>query len=52
VSWDRAGSCSARRTFEAEYAAFCGTKHCVGLGNGLEALELVLRAGISASATK
>jgi dTDP-3-amino-3,4,6-trideoxy-alpha-D-glucose transaminase len=30
--------------FEAEYAAFCGTKHCIGLGNGLEALELVLRA--------
>jgi dTDP-3-amino-3,4,6-trideoxy-alpha-D-glucose transaminase len=30
--------------FEAEYAAFCGTQHCVGLGNGLEALELVLRA--------
>jgi len=30
--------------FEAEYAAFCGTKHCVGLGNGLEALEMVLRA--------
>src|SRR3990167_9734008 len=30
--------------FEAEYAAFCGTKQCVGLGNGLEALELVLRA--------
>ena len=30
--------------FEAEYAAFCGVKHCVGLGNGLEALELVLRA--------
>src|SRR5687767_14786335 len=29
--------------FEAEYAAFCGTKHCVGLGNGLEALELALR---------
>jgi len=29
--------------FEAEYAAFCGVKHCVGLGNGLEALELVLR---------
>ena len=31
-------------TFEEEYAAFCGTAHCVGLGNGLEALELVLRA--------
>lgn len=30
--------------FEAQYAAFCGTRHCVGLGNGLEALELVLRA--------
>ncbi len=29
--------------FEAEYAAFCGTRHCIGLGNGLEALELVLR---------
>ncbi len=30
--------------FEAEYAAFCGTRHCVGVGNGLEAMELVLRA--------
>ncbi|MBS0550540.1 MAG: DegT/DnrJ/EryC1/StrS family aminotransferase [Proteobacteria bacterium] len=30
--------------FEAEYAAFCGSKHCVGVGNGLEALEMVLRA--------
>jgi dTDP-3-amino-3,4,6-trideoxy-alpha-D-glucose transaminase len=30
--------------FEREYATFCGTQHCVGLGNGLEALELVLRA--------
>ena len=30
--------------FENEYAAFCGTRHCVGLGNGLEALELALRA--------
>lgn len=29
--------------FEAEYAAFCGTKHCVSLGNGLEALDLALR---------
>jgi hypothetical protein len=26
--------------FEQEYAAYCGTAHCVGLGNGLEALEL------------
>ena len=30
--------------FEQEYAAFCGSRHCVGLGNGLEALELTLRA--------
>ncbi len=29
--------------FEAEYAAFCGVRHCIGLGNGLEALELTLR---------
>ncbi|MEI6026770.1 MAG: DegT/DnrJ/EryC1/StrS family aminotransferase [Betaproteobacteria bacterium] len=31
-------------TFEAEFAAWCGTEHCVGVGNGLEALHLVLRA--------
>lgn len=30
--------------FEVQYAEFCGTRHCIGLGNGLEALELVLRA--------
>ncbi|HJQ58552.1 MAG TPA: DegT/DnrJ/EryC1/StrS family aminotransferase [Vineibacter sp.] len=30
--------------FEQEFAAYCGTRHCVGLANGLEALELVLRA--------
>ena len=30
--------------FEASYAAYCGTAHCVGVGNGLEALELALRA--------
>ena len=30
--------------FEAEYAQFCGTAHCVSLGNGLESLELVLRS--------
>jgi dTDP-4-amino-4,6-dideoxygalactose transaminase len=32
------------RLFEAEFAAYCGAKHCVGVGNGLEALHLVLRA--------
>lgn len=30
--------------FEAEFAAYCGVKHCVGVGNGLEALHLLLRA--------
>ena len=32
------------KAFEEEFAAYCGTKHCVGLGNGLEALQLILRA--------
>jgi len=30
--------------FEAELARYCGTQHCVGVGNGLDALTLVLRA--------
>ena len=30
--------------FEREYAAYCGTRHCVGIGNGLDALTLTLRA--------
>ena len=30
--------------FEREYAAYCGTQHCVGVGNGLDALTLTLRA--------
>jgi dTDP-4-amino-4,6-dideoxygalactose transaminase len=30
--------------FEEEYAAYCEAKHCVGVGNGLEALHLGLRA--------
>lgn len=30
--------------FENEFAAKCGTKFCVGVGNGLEALHLILRA--------
>ena len=32
------------QAFEAEYAAFTGTGHCVGLANGLEALVLALKA--------
>ena len=30
--------------FEAEYAASIGAKHCVGVANGLEAMQLVLMA--------
>ena len=29
--------------FEQEFASYCGTRHCVGVGNGLEALHLILR---------
>ena len=30
--------------FEREFAAYCGAKHCVGVGNGLDALILILRS--------
>ena len=30
--------------FEEEFAAYCGTKYCVGCGNGLDALFLALKA--------
>jgi dTDP-4-amino-4,6-dideoxygalactose transaminase len=30
--------------FEKEFAEYCGVEHCVGVGNGLEALHLILRA--------
>lgn len=30
--------------FESEFASYCKVDHCLGVGNGLEALELVLRA--------
>lgn len=29
--------------FETEFSHFCGTKYCVGVGNGLDALQLLLR---------
>ena len=32
--------------FEQEYAAYIGTKHAIGCGNGLDALTLILRAMI------
>lgn len=30
--------------FESEFAAYCGADYCVGVGNGLDALHLILRA--------
>ena len=36
-------------TFEAEYAEYCGTKECIGVANGTDAIELILRGlGIGA----
>lgn len=29
--------------FEQEFATYCGAKHCIGVGNGLDALSLILR---------
>ena len=36
----------ATRQFEQHYAAYIGTKHCIGCANGLDALTLILRAYI------
>ena len=30
--------------FQEEFAAYCGTRHCIGVANGLDALILALRA--------
>ncbi|MDM7987647.1 MAG: DegT/DnrJ/EryC1/StrS family aminotransferase [Smithella sp.] len=30
--------------FEKQCAQYCGVKHCIGVGNGLEALHLIIRA--------
>jgi dTDP-4-amino-4,6-dideoxygalactose transaminase len=32
------------KKFETEFAAYCGTKHAIGVANGLDALILVIRA--------
>ena len=34
------------KTFEENFANFCGTKYCIGVGNGLDALVLILKAYI------
>ena len=32
------------KTFETNFADYCGTKHCIGVGNGLDALVLIFKA--------
>jgi dTDP-4-amino-4,6-dideoxygalactose transaminase len=31
-------------SFEEEFADYCNTKHCIGVGSGLDALHLILKA--------
>jgi dTDP-4-amino-4,6-dideoxygalactose transaminase len=34
------------KTFESNFAQYCGTKHCIGVGNGLDAMVLIFKAYI------
>jgi len=34
------------KTFESSFAEYCGTKYCIGCGNGLDALVLIFKAYI------
>ncbi len=34
------------KTFERDFAQYCGTKYCIGVGNGLEAMVLIFKAYI------
>jgi len=42
ASWYIEGNEDKR--FESAFAEYCGTKHCIGVGNGLDALMLALKA--------
>jgi dTDP-4-amino-4,6-dideoxygalactose transaminase len=33
-----------KKTFEKTFAAYCSVKHCIGVGNGLDALVLIFEA--------
>ncbi|HEX9979238.1 MAG TPA: DegT/DnrJ/EryC1/StrS family aminotransferase [Flavobacterium sp.] len=35
------------KTFENDFSIFCGTKYCIGVGNGLDALVLIFRGYIA-----
>lgn len=41
-SWYIAGK--EKKQFEQAFADYCGTKHSVGVGNGLDALTLILKS--------
>jgi len=49
-AFDRVFTCSwyiegvEDKTFEKAYAEYCGTQYCIGVGNGLDALMLSLKA--------
>lgn len=32
------------KTFEENFATYCGVKHCIGVANGLDALNLIIKA--------
>ena len=34
------------KAFEKNFASYCGVKHCIGVGNGLDALVLIFKAYI------
>ena len=34
------------KTFENNFASYCGTKHCIGVGNGFDALVLIFKGYI------
>ena len=34
------------KSFESNFAKYCGTKYCIGVGNGLDALVLIFKAYI------
>lgn len=42
----------ATERFEHDYAEYIGTRHCIGCGNGLDALTLILRAYIELGVMK
>lgn len=40
------------KKFETEFAAYCGTEHCIGVANGLDALRLIMNAYIELGVMK